>query len=83
MTRSRGELSAMIKDITHQLIGCCWGRIIWTEADPAECQSQAIQDIVLYHADGEQVPVRVCETHRDLLMEISTPHEEAEHDDQR
>lgn len=64
--------------LVHELLGCCWGRAIMTPEDSAACPEPAAQIVVLHpRSDAEEFPAKLCARHVELVLTLTTPHEEA------
>ncbi len=60
----------------QELVGCSWGRSIWTNEDPALCHERSVQLMVLH--DGHyEYGVKLCAKHRDAVLAETTPHRDA------
>lgn len=59
-----------------RLIGCDWGSIVKTEADPDLCYEQAVQRVQLYD-NGTPLPLmQFCAKHLAVINGESIPREE-------
>lgn len=62
-----------LAEVAKQLLGCSWGRRLWSETDSALCDQKADRVIVLHEGD-EELEVQLCQRHLDVMDEWSTPH---------
>ena len=58
----------------QSLLGCAWGRSVWTDDDPGECPEQATSITVL-HQGASQMEVRLCPKHKSRIIEETDPRE--------
>lgn len=63
----------MVTDLIHDLIGCTWGRSVWTEDDPDACPDQAAS-ITVVHDRGKQIELKLCPKHKSRILEETAPH---------
>lgn len=56
------------------LLGCNWGTKVAHPSSPGECHRQAVQMVMLYD-EGARHPVKLCQSHADLVVALTTPHE--------
>lgn len=62
--------------IFQELLGCQWGRDIATKDDSEPCSEQAVQIVVL-HAGEHERGFKLCERHRDRILNETQLHEVA------
>jgi hypothetical protein len=60
--------------LVQQLLGCAWGRSLWSPDDTEPCQKQAVKIIVLHH-NGEEADARLCDHHSAVVMLLTDPHQ--------
>lgn len=62
-----------VKDQLHELLGCEFGHgRIAHQDDLAPCDQQAVQIVALHDGPHER-RFKLCEKHRDLVLNESTP----------
>lgn len=59
--------------LTPEVIRCDWGTKVMAKNNKLQCVAQAVQRIALYDG-GEQLVVKVCEHHKELVLEGSDEH---------
>jgi hypothetical protein len=57
------------------LLGCEWGRTVWTPDDTAECNERA-EGYVVVHDGPKEAALKLCPKHRDRILQETTPREE-------
>jgi hypothetical protein len=62
--------------LTHQLLGCAWGRAIHDREETEPCPEPAAQIVALHPGGGdEEVHLKLCVRHVTAVLELTTPHE--------
>lgn len=61
--------------IAQELLGCAWGRKVWTLDDTSLCDDAAIQIVILHDGPSKQFDVRLCQRHLEAISRETTPHE--------
>jgi hypothetical protein len=70
------QFPSILRSQVQQILGCAWGRTIFSADDPSLCTEKAVRIVVLYFG-GEQAPVKLCDRHLAVILdpEVSTPHD--------
>lgn len=68
-----------IFQMAHRLIGCDWGRSIWTADDKHPCPKRAVQRVVLYDQGLPYVMVQACDEHLRLIEQVAEADRRADH----
>ncbi len=67
----------LIGDQVRELIGCHWGRGLAVEADREPCGARATRMVILHDGDDRQTsPIKLCERHYALVIELTAPHDD-------
>lgn len=62
-----------ISDMVHELLGCAWGRKLWSKDDSALCGMPAVKMVALHEGSPDYIVVKLCQDHLDVVMAESTP----------
>ena len=77
----RCEVPPELVDRFQALLGCEWGRTVWTPDDPEPCNEQAVQMVQFHDPHGvapeaENRVVKLCAWHRTRVAEeLTDPHD--------
>lgn len=64
-----------ISDTIQELVGCAWGRKIWSKTDSSLCDQRAVKMVALHDGNESHTVVRLCDKHLAAIMDVTTPRE--------
>ena len=56
-----------------ELLGCEWGRAVFSHHDTTLCRAQAVQRIAIHSGPGEPTLIQLCGRHRDIVLAETDP----------
>lgn len=63
-----------LNPLLQSLLGCGWGRDVWSPTDATACEDRADQIVVLHRPDGSTFDVRLCLRHVTAICAETEPH---------
>jgi hypothetical protein len=62
--------------MVQELLGCAWGRKLWTDDDQEPCAEQAKAIVVMHNPDepGTTLGLKLCAKHNDFVMGATDQH---------
>jgi|tagenome__1003787_1003787.scaffolds.fasta_scaffold10313853_1 hypothetical protein len=66
-------MSDQLGELVRAIVGCEWGRGIAIADDLEPCEDIAVAIVVLHRGD-EECDFKLCEKHRQRVLEVTEPH---------